>query len=224
MKTYKKICILPDIHCPAADMPKLRDLSRFAKKWQPDIVVQLGDLTDQRMWSRFSHEPDADNASTEWEKTVEQVAEVHSLFPSMTILLGNHCERYMKRAFEVSIPKQLIKSLEELFPYEGWMWHTGNQPLVLNTPTGNVSFMHGDNCNANLSQLAQRVGMSTVRGHTHQAGLLYTQTFQGSMFAMECGCIVDESHPAMGYAAKSPKRCFIGFATIENGVPELFRL
>jgi predicted phosphodiesterase len=224
MRKYNKILVLPDIHAPAAAMDKLYSLARFAVKWQPDIVVQLGDLTDQRFWSRFASEPDADNASVEWEKTAAQIEEIHELFPNMVILQGNHCLRYIKRAFEVSIPKQLIKSLQELFPYKGWTWHLDSKPLVLNTETGPISFLHGDETPANLSQLAQRVGMSTVRGHSHQAGLLYTQTFQGSMFAMECGCLVDESHPAMSYAAKSPKRCFIGFATIENGVPELFRL
>lgn len=214
-----KILALGDLHFPFVNRTALAAAISFAKSYKPDHIVQVGDFIDGYNWSLFKRAPDSPSAELEWNQTelaVTQFFEQLSKF-KITVLEGNHCRRYMLRAMEANLPRKLVKTLSELFPFDNVHWHMTPEPFVLD----NVAFIHGDEMAGNVAQKAQKLGMNLVQGHTHLASLSYINTFRQQIFAMEIGALIDGQSIACRYAAKNPMRTWTGLATITDGVPTL---
>lgn len=209
-----RVLVLPDLHLPASSPELIRWAARIQDQFKPHKVIQLGDLIDAKAWSRFPKSSTDDSAALEWEKTVKQAELLHKYFPKLQILEGNHCSRPMKKALiDAGQPPQLIRPYHEALGFKGWTFHLSAEPLVID----NVSYIHGDEVASNLNLLATKMGTSVVRGHTHQAGIIYTRLFNRQVFAMECGALIDETHNAFAYARKNPKRCWLGLGLVEDG-------
>jgi len=214
-----KILILGDTHFPFTNRTALAATIAFAKTYKPDHIVQVGDFIEGYNWSLYKRAPDSPSAEMEWNQTelmATQFFEQLSKF-KITILEGNHCRRYMMRACEVNIPKRLIKTLSDLFPFDNVNWHMNPEPFMLE----NIAFIHGDEMAGTVAMKAKTLGQSLVQGHTHQASLHYINTFRQQIFGMEVGCLMDSSSIAGRYAIKNPMRTWTGFATITDGVPSL---
>ena len=194
---------LPDLHIPAIDWKAVEWAARKRDQFKIDKVVQLGDLTDQRIWSRFSHDPDFDNPDREWDMVERDMRRLHKLFPEMTIILGNHDSRIIKKAVEAGLPSQLMRTLSDIFPFKGWEWHTKPEPLVLEQQ---IAVVHGDELTGAVAHKAQAMGMCLVQGHTHQARLEYVTMFNKTIWGAEAGCLVDVDSSAFRYAQKNPRR------------------
>lgn len=212
-----KILILPDLHLPHTNWAGLEQAAAYAKIFKPDIVIQLGDLIDAKAWSRFGKDVDDDSPQAEWDAVERDVKRLAKLFPKMTILSGNHDRRTAAKACEASLPRQLVKSLEEAFGVKGWTWHMSSKPLVVD----GIVLVHGDEMAGTPGQKAAKLGKSVVQGHTHKASLTYINTFQHQLFGMEAGCLIDAESIAFRYSARNPMTCFQGFAVIDNGLPVL---
>jgi len=211
-----RIMVLGDLHLPYTLWPAVEAAALFARQYKPDLIIQVGDLIDGKAWSRYPKDPD-DCPQTEWDATEIAVHRLHKLFPEMVILSGNHDRRIMHKAAEASIPSQLVKTLEEIFPYKQWIWHVGGKPFQIH----DTVFIHGDETLGNAWQKAQRMGKNVVQGHDHQAYLNYINTFDTSVYGMSVGTFLDGKSAAARYAARNPFRCWLGWATITNGVPAL---
>lgn len=134
-----------------------------------------------------------------------------------SFITGN-CRRKMLRAMDVNLPKQLIKPLGELFVDSRCQWHLEIDPLILD----NTAFIHGDEMAGNAWQKAQKLGMNLIQGHDHQGYLQFINTFKKRIFGMSVGCMIDGASIAARYAAKNPMKCFLGWATLTDGVPHLY--
>lgn len=218
MKPFNKILVLGDIHMPFCDWEALEQARVFALRNKPDLVISTGDLTDQKAWSRFMKEPSDDNPDSEWTKTVKASKELAKMFPNMEIIRSNHDLRYVKKAYEVGICKSMLKGLDELFPFKGWKWKLQNDPLIY----GNIAFMHGDELRGSVRAKVQLLGRNVVQGHTHQAELVYTSTFERRLWGMDVGCMVDAKSSAFDYAATYVSKIWIGYGWIQDNVPYLF--
>jgi len=214
---YSSVLFLPDIHAPYHNMDAILWAASLVSKYDVELVVNLGDITDQRAWSRFQQDPDFDNPTVEFIKLQKAMHWLHGLFPNMVIKQGNHDNRILKKAFEVGLPVGIVNSLEALFPFDGWQWYMEND-LIINC---NILVIHGDECGGNVIQKAQRFGMSVIQGHTHQASLSYVSIFDKTIFGLEGGCLVDTKSSAFRYASKNPKGCWVGVTLLLDGVPVL---
>lgn len=212
-----KIMVLGDLHAPYADRKALYWASLIRHQYQPDIIIQVGDIVDMKAWSRFPKSPEDENPALEWKKTAKEMKYIHQLFPEMKILLGNHSVRVARKALEAGIPKELIRSLEEVFDFEGWSWHLTDKPLIVD----NIAFVHGDESPGNISVKTRQYGMSVVQGHSHKASLSYINLFDKQMFAAEVGWLGNDQELAFAYASKSPNRSWSGLMLITDGVPHL---
>jgi predicted phosphodiesterase len=216
--TAKRILVLGDLHLPFCDWDVLEQAREFKVKHKPDLIIQTGDLTDQKAWSRFLKDPEDDSPESEWTKTVAASKELAKMFPEMEILDSNHDRRYVKKAAEAGIPKIMLRTLDELFPFKGWNWHLEPEPFVV----GDIAFMHGDELQGSVRSKVQTLGMNVVQGHTHKAELIYNCTYNKRYFGMDVGCMVDAKSAAFNYAARSLTKIWVGFGYIQDGVPYLF--
>ena len=209
-----RVFFLPDFHAPASSLPIIKWAAKERDKFKPDIVIQLGDLVDAEAWSKYPKSSDDDSPSLEWEKTEHQLQQLYKYFPELVIVEGNHCARIMRKAFQdAQLPKKFFKTIGEVLGFDGWEFYTETKPLIVD----GVGVIHGDEVNSPLTLIASRMGRPVVRGHTHQAGIVYTRFFDRQIFAMECGMLADEDHNAFGYAAKNPKRGWCGVGTMVDG-------
>ena len=65
-KVYNKVLILPDLHAPWIDWKAVQQAHKWAKRHKPDLIVQLGDLFDQKIWSRWPKDQDDYSPSEEY--------------------------------------------------------------------------------------------------------------------------------------------------------------
>lgn len=221
----RMIFVLGDMHLPYMDMYAISEIAEeieIAQKRGDDVtVVQVGDILDQRAWSKYPKDGESEHAQLEWDKAEQCMATLHTLIPEMHIIFGNHDERVAKRAADAQLPRQLIKTLDQYFNFEGWKWHTSEHPLEID----GIYFVHGDTFPIPTPQSAAlRLGQSVCYGHTHQAHLSYVTTHKKRMFSMNVGWLGDERQSAFNYARKSPHKCWKGYGIIIDGIPHLIPL
>lgn len=218
-KTYNKILILPDIHAPWVDWKAINQAHLWAKKHKPDLVIQLGDITDQKIWSRWQKDVDDVSPSDEFLAAEKVLKKLHKMFPKMVILRGNHDVRILSKAVEAGIPSQMFHDVDQVFNYPGWEWIPHHTKLVVKTPRGPILVVHGDEQGGTVAQKSRILGMSVIQGHTHKVSITYTTTLKGTVFGAEMGCLMDINSKAAKYAAANPVGSSIGFGVIKYGVP-----
>lgn len=219
-----RVLALGDFHLPWILWDALAEARDFAKFYKPDLIVQMGDFGDQYAWSRWPKDPTAPNPQMEWDMFEASVHKVHHMFGGKIpwiILDGNHCRRVMMRATEAMLPKQLVKSIDELFPYDNWKWHVGPRPLVID----GVNYVHGDEIEGagNAIAKARLCSRSTIQGHDHKGYLEFIDTFDHHIWGMGVGCFIDSASLAAKYARRNLGRCWVGWGTSTNGEPHLYR-
>lgn len=218
-KTFKKVLVIPDLHAPWWNKAAVRQMATWKRKHKPDLVVCLGDLTDQKIWSRWPKDTDDASPTDEYLQAEKCLKQLHKMFPKMVIIRGNHDTRILSKAIEGGIPSQMFKDVDQVFGYKGWEWVPCNEKLIINTVRGPVLFVHGDEQGGTVAQKSRILGMSVIQGHTHKVSITYTTTLNGTIFGAEMGCIMDTQSKAAKYAAANPVGSSVGFGVLKYGVP-----
>jgi len=219
VKTYKNVLILPDIHFPWPHWGAIKAAHRWAKKHKPDLVVQLGDLTDQKIWSRWTKDIDDFSPSEEFNRAFVGLERLHKMFPKMVVLRGNHDTRILSRAVEAGIPGEMFKDVDDIFNFPGWRWVGRDDKFTIDTHRGQVMFIHGDEMGGTPAQKSRILGTSIIQGHTHKTSITYTRTHNGHFFGAEMGTLMDTNSKAARYAAANPVGVSVGFGVLKYGVP-----
>lgn len=218
-KIYKKILVIPDAHAPWVNWEALKQAYKWRKRHKPDLVVCLGDLTDQKIWSRWPKDTDDASPSDEFIEAEKCLKRMHKMFPKMIILRGNHDTRILSKAIEAGIPEQMFNDVDSVFNFKGWTWVPQNEKLIIQTQRGPVLFVHGDEQGGTAAQKSRILGLSLIQGHTHKVSITYTTTLSGTVFGAEMGCIMDTQSKAAKYAAANPVGSSVGFGVVKYGVP-----
>lgn len=219
MRKYDKILILGDLHAPWINWDALKQAKKWYDKHKPDLVIQLGDITDQKIWSRWQSDPDDFCPSLEFAKAEADMKKLYSWFPKMVILRGNHDERIKLKAIESGIPSRMFNDVNNVFNFKGWKWISRDEDFIINTRRGKVHFIHGDEMGGTPLQKSRLLGCSLIQGHTHKASIGYTHSPSGHFFGAEMGCLMDINSKAARYAAANPIGVSVGFGVMKYGIP-----
>jgi predicted phosphodiesterase len=218
-KVYNKILVIPDAHAPWVNWGALEQAYKWRLKHKPDLVICLGDLTDQKIWSRWPKDTDDASPSDEFLQAEKCLKKIHKMFPKMLILRGNHDVRILAKAIEAGIPAQMFNDVDAVFNYKGWEWIPPTKKLVIQTVRGPILFVHGDEQGGTPAQKSRILGQSVIQGHTHKSSIIHTKTLTGHFFGAEMGCIMDVDSKAAKYAAANPVGASVGFGVVKWGVP-----
>jgi predicted phosphodiesterase len=218
-RVYRKILVLPDMHAPWVNWGALEQAHRWYLSHKPELVVCLGDITDQKIWSHWSKDTDDMSPSDELKAAKKCLERLHDMFPRMVILRGNHDSRVLRRAIEAGIPSEMFRDVDQLFNFKGWEWKANTAKFVVDTPRGPILFVHGDEQGGTVAQKSRILGLSVIQGHTHKVSITYTTTLKGTIFGAEMGCIMDTQSKASKYAAPNPVGTTVGFGVVKYGVP-----
>ncbi len=216
-----RILVLGDPHLPAPDWDLLKEAYEFNKTFKAHRVVCVGDLTDQKTWSKYGRDTDDVGNNEEWAQTVAAAKKLSQYFPRLDVIVGNHDIRYFKAANLAGVPSQLVKSLEEALPVKGWKWHdTSRGPLMLD----GIAYIHGDEQSGSALAKASFLGYPVCQGHDHQGTIAYSQPphRKKPLWGMSAGCTADLNGPGMRYAKKMLRKAFSCFAVVEDGVPRIY--
>ena len=143
----------------------------------------------------------------ELEHAIEVIQQWSEESPKADILIGNHDRMIMRKAFDSDVPKQWIKSYNEVLGTK-WNW-------TVRIVYDNVQYIHGEGGTARTK--AKNDMMSTVQGHIHTQA--YCEWMVGRnfrIFGMQVGCGIDSASYAAAYA-KHFKKQAVGCAVVLGG-------
>ena len=213
----QRILFISDMHIPYHHKQLIPFLRSLKEKYNPTRVICLGDELDKHAMSFHDSDPDLDSAGKELEKSLPFIAELKQLFPVMDLIDSNHGSMVYRKAHAHGIPRQYIKSYNEVLGVDdGWKWH---HDLTLELPDGQWVYVHHGKM-VDSMRLSQTMGMSCVQGHYHESfGVKYWANPRGLYWGMNAGCLIDDKALAFAYNKVNPKRPIIGTGLIINGCP-----
>jgi len=203
-KKERRILVIGDIHAPF----ELEGYFEFCKEtyanYNCNQVIFIGDIIDNHYSSFHSTDPDGLGGGNELALAIKDVQKWAKEFPVADVLIGNHDRIIMRKAFDSAIPKQWIKSYNDVLG-TNWNW---TERVVYD----NIQYVHGEGGTARTK--AKNDMQSTVQGHIHTQA--YTEWMVGRnfrVFGMQVGCGVDGNSYAAAYA-KNFKKQAIGCGVI----------
>lgn len=214
-----RVLFISDMHIPYHHEDTLNFLLMLKKRYNPTRIISLGDELDKHALSFHAHDPDLSSAGDELRKSLPVIAELYKMFPEMDILDSNHGSLVWRKAKEHGIPRHYLKTYNEVLGVgKGWQWH---DDLVLDLPDGQKVYVHHGK-SPDAIKTSQAMGMSHVCGHYHNSfGVKYWANPTGLFWAMNAGCLIDDSSLAFAYNNVNLHRPIIGTALIIDGVPIL---
>ncbi len=203
----RRILVIGDLHCPF-DLEKYFDFCvEQYQKYNCNQVIFIGDLLDNH-YSSFHHtDPNGLGGEDELEFAIQRLQRWVKQFPVADVIIGNHDRIIQRRLFDSDVPKQWIKSYNEVLGSD-WNW---TERVVYD----DVQYVHGEGGNARTK--AKNDLQSTVQGHIHT--MAFSEWFCGANFkilAFQVGCGVNNKSYAAAYA-KHFKKQAIGCGVILGG-------
>lgn len=196
----KKFLILGDTHFPWADPAALERAYEIAKKLQPEVIVQVGDLYDMLAWSKFPISLNGYTPKQEIELAYHQAtqmwARLKEIVPQARCvqLHGNHTIRPLKRVLEVAPALEVFIQIDQFFKFEGVEFvKDPREELIID----GVAFIHGY-----ASQIGRHrdfMQMSCVVGHSHRGGVVFRHIRGKTLFELNAGYLADPQSKALGY-------------------------
>jgi len=217
----KRILIISDTHAPFAHPDALKFLAAIKEEYEPDRVIHIGDEIDNHAMSFHDSDPDSFSAGDELNRAREWIWELEDIYPRVDVIESNHGSLWYRKAKHHGIPREVIKSYEEILETKKWKWH---YDLTVKLPNGQpCHFHHGKSANYLLA--SQKLGMSFVQGHYHgKFGAQFWGTKERLNFAMNVGCLIDDNALAFEYNKTTMDRPIIGCGMIIDSQPHMLPL
>lgn len=236
----KKILVLPDVQAkPGVDFSYLKRIGTYMVEKRPDIVVCIGDFSDQHSLSTF----DVGKKSYEgrrYKKDIEATHEAMSAFltpmidfnekakrnkerqykPRMVMTLGNH-EHRISRAIESDPKLDGLMSLDDLC-YEAFGWEVIPflKPIIIE----GVAFAHyfttgvmGRPAGTAQAQL-RKTSMSAFAGHQQGKQIAYGTRADGkTMTSIISGSCYEHEEMYLGAQGNHHFRGFFMLHDVQDG-------
>ena len=107
--THKKILVISDLHIPYHHQDAFEFLREIKKEYQPDFVVNIGDLLDFHAISMHTHDPDLYSAGDELKVARKHIRELESIYPKMIEVESNHSSLVYRRALKFGRSADVLK-------------------------------------------------------------------------------------------------------------------
>lgn len=207
---------LPDQHHPFCHLDALSFCVAVKQKYQPTEFVCLGDEVDFHAFSRYPKDPNGLSPGNELSAAIEGLIPFYKEFPVMKVCESNHTTRAHKLAFQSGLPSAFMNHIATVLNApDGWKW--ANYWEI-----DGVRYFHGDAGRsgqyAHLHYL-KAFKQSVVIGHIHSYAAV---SWEGKYFAVNSGCLIDESAYAFAYGKNLPNKPNLGCSIIFEGRNAVF--
>ena len=206
-KKEKRILVIGDLHAPFIQHGYLEFCQHIYNIYNCNHTIFIGDIIDNHYSSYHETDPNAMGGGDELSAAIRKLKPWKESFKKADVIIGNHDRMIMRRAFSSSIPKQWIKSYNDVLGTK-WNWQ---DRIVYD----NVQYVHGEGGTARTR--AKNDMFSTCQGHIHtQAYVDWTVGTHKKIFGMQVGCGLDRESYAAAYA-KNFKKQAIGVGIVIGG-------
>lgn len=215
------VVAIPDIHSPFPNFPALFSILDYIRETQPDYVIQLGDLLDQYVFSKYArslgitpHDEIArglEIVSNMWEQIKKD-----SPRSKRIQLLGNHDVRISKRISETIPELEGFFSHKDLYKFKGVTVLDSDKDYF---ELDGIIYVHGW-LSKSLDH-AKYFNQPVVHGHRHRPCIEYDHE---NLWSMDCGYIADRNETALQYTASKYSKWSTTFGVIDHGHPKLIKL
>ena len=206
-KKERRILVVGDLHEPFCLDGYLQFCKDTYDKWNCNQVIFIGDIIDNHYASYHEADPNGMGGGDELDLAIKRVAKWSRAFPTADVTIGNHDRIIMRKAFSSAIPREWIKSYNEVLG-TNWNW-------VERIVYDGVQYVHGEG--GQSSTKCKNDMMSTVQGHIHtKAECTWHVGRNFKVFGMQVGCGVNHESYAAAYA-KNFKKQAIGVGVILGG-------
>lgn len=213
----KKVFIIGDTHFPFHNKEAYKKVLNRLKVEKPDVVIQIGDLLDQYVFSKYTKSvkitPQLDfvkglaMAKKMWE-------DVQNLLPKAKCyqILGNHDIRLAKRIAEK------LPELSEIISHRNYYVFPNVQ--VMRNDRDYLTIDGVVYCHGWLGMSIDHAvffGKPTVHGHRHRMEI----ATKGKLWSMDVGYLADSKSIPLNYTASRFSLWTTGCGIVENGKPRL---
>jgi predicted phosphodiesterase len=216
-----KVFIISDTHFPFVDQEAYRKMIKAIKKERPNVVVQVGDVLDQYVFSRFSRSLEV-TPSDEISKGIKMAetmwAEIKKIVPKAKCyqLLGNHDLRLAKKISDKMPELATFISIKDFYTFPGvTVFESDRDYLELD----GVAYVHG--WLSKSIDHAKYFNKPTVHGHTHRPGIQYDNA---KLWSMDVGFLADRKAAPLQYTQNKFSKWTLACGVVENGQPRLIVL
>lgn len=216
-----KVLVISDTHIPFQDKAALRKVVLLTRQERPTHIVQIGDLLDQYVFSRYSRTHNLLTPEDEIKKALSQAGQLWKALQKAAPkakciqLLGNHDVRVQKRVMERLPELQSLFSLKKLYTFP--KVHTLKSDRDFKVIDG-VVYTHGW-LSKSLDH-AKHFNKPTVHGHRHKPAI----ETQGQLWSMDVGFLGDERQLPFGYTMSKLTNWRMAVGIVENAKPRLILL
>ena len=95
---YERILIISDLHIPYHHKDAYAFLTKIKEEYNPDFIVNIGDLLDFQAMSMHDHDPDLPSPGDELAQAKVYVKELEEIFPKVIEVESNHSSMVYRRA------------------------------------------------------------------------------------------------------------------------------
>ncbi len=215
-----KTVIIGDCHFPYANFEALKKVYKIIEVEKPDVIIQIGDLLDQYVFSNFpkksSITPDNDVtrglgcAQRFWQR-IKFIAPRAKLIQ----VLGNHDVRMGKRIAEKLPQLEDFYSHKQIYKFDGVKVLKSDRDYF---KYDGVVYCHG--WLSNSIAHAKYFNQPTVHGHRHRP----TIETDGNIWSMDVGHVANEKSIPLSYTASKYTKWRMACGIVENKIPHLILL
>lgn len=228
MSTHNKtVLIVPDTHFPFECKKSLAKVHAFAKDNQPDLIIQVGDLTDMFAYSKYAKSLSVMTPKDESTRARICAEKMWKRFRAdcpkarLVQLVGNHDERPVIKILEKTPENEhiAIDWFKRFMSFEG-------VETILDAKQeffyDGVCYMHGLR---KFGEHATYNQMNTVTGHLHRGAVQWEQNANGSYFELNVGFLGDKKLEAFKYRSQNRiSKMTLGFGVIDRYGPRFVSL
>lgn len=215
-----RVLVIPDLHAPFVHPKALQFVRDVERHYETNKTVFIGDLADNHSVSRFTPDPDGFSPGHELEQTQKALWDWHEAFPSALVCVGNHDERFYRKAFDCGLPRKTLKDYNDIFGTPSWIWDFDHE-------IDRVKYTHGTGRSGMTAALRLAIDnrQSTVIGHTHIfAGVQWHANDNSRIFGLNSGCLIDIYAYSMAYGRHFPILPNLGVGLVLNGQPQFLAM
>lgn len=214
----KNTLIISDLHLPYQHIDALDFIANVAYAYGIEEVKCTGDIVDNHSGSFHDLEYGVLSAKEEHEQAYETIQVLNSMFPKMTVVVGNHDAISKRKAKAAGIPLDHLKDYNQLYDVN-WTWKDKDFFRI----DKNNSCLLVHSMGSNTLNNAARHSHCSIQGHHHSKfGIEYYTDTNMIRWSMTVGCLVDLHHPAFNYASgATTARPVLGCGAIIDDRPVL---
>lgn len=210
----KNVLVIGDPHEPFCKEGYLEFCREMQEKYDCGTVIHIGDAVDNHAVSYHEKDVNGMSAGQEFNLAKLKMKRWYHTFPNVRVCIGNHDALPFRKVFTAGLPKEWLKSYEELLEApKTWVWDFVHQHE-------GVIYQHGTGLSGEMASVnaARENRQSTVIGHLHTVcNARFLASYKDLIFGLSVGCGIDHKAYAFAYGREQTRKPVLACAVVLEG-------